>query len=200
MSNEKINAIIRELRRSAETLTPGKRRDVNNKLDRITMALRNAEVRDEETDPSIEFERQRQIVYNYLLAGNTITSLEAIRKWGITRLSARIHIERIRVAEGHFHRARQNGSRSQVDRQRLVAVVRILGSRACSAYNIFLYRSASTETRSSGSRFIRRSRSRKRRPDMLNPPARSARATAPFRPNTPPAPPDARHSGKRRKP
>lgn len=90
MSNEKINAIIRVLRRSAETLTPGKRRDVNNKLDRITMALRNAEVRDDETDPAIEFERQRQIVYNYLLAGNTITSLEAIRKWGITRLSARI--------------------------------------------------------------------------------------------------------------
>ena len=90
MSNEKINAIIRELRRSAETLTPGKRRDVNNKLDRISLALRNAPAVDDEVDPDIEFERQCQTVYNYLLAGNTITSLEAIRKWGITRLSARI--------------------------------------------------------------------------------------------------------------
>ena len=91
MSNEKINSIIRELRRSAETLTPGKRRDVNNKLDRILSALRNAPVvEDEEVDPSIEFERQRQTVYNHLMAGNSLTSLEAIKKFGITRLSARI--------------------------------------------------------------------------------------------------------------
>ena len=39
MSNEKINAIIRELRKSAEELTPGKRRDVNNKLNRIASII-----------------------------------------------------------------------------------------------------------------------------------------------------------------
>ena len=86
MSNEKINAIIRELRKSAETLTPGKRRDVNNKLDRISIALRNSEYNGE--DEVKEYERQKMLVYNYLLEGHTITSLEAIRKFGITRLSA----------------------------------------------------------------------------------------------------------------
>ena len=90
MSNDKIKALIRELRRSAETLTPGKKRDVNNKLDRISSALRNAPDPVDEVDPAIEFERQRQTVYNYLMEGHTITSLEAIQKWGITRLSARI--------------------------------------------------------------------------------------------------------------
>ena len=90
MSNDKIKALIRELRKSAETLTPGKKRDVNNKLDRISSALRNAPEPVEEVDPEIEFERQRQTVYNYLMEGHTITSLEAIQKWGITRLSARI--------------------------------------------------------------------------------------------------------------
>ena len=91
MSNERINALIRELRRSAETLTPGKRRDVNNKLDRISSALRKASPQvDEYVDPAIEYERQRQTIYNYLMAGNTITSLQAIRLFGITRLSARI--------------------------------------------------------------------------------------------------------------
>ena len=87
MSNEKINALVRELRKSAENLTPGKRRDVNNKLDRIVRHLRNVTVDDA---PEVEYERQAQTLLNWLLAGNTITSLEAIKKWGITRLSARI--------------------------------------------------------------------------------------------------------------
>ena len=89
MSNEKINAIIRELRKSAETLTPGKRRDVNNKLNRISFALRNSGYNGE--DEVKEYERQKMLVYNYLMAGHTITSLEAIEKFGITRLSAVIY-------------------------------------------------------------------------------------------------------------
>lgn len=88
MSNEKINSLIRELRKSAETLAPGKRRDVNNKLDRISMALRNSKYQGVETDEVHEYERQKMLVYNYLMAGHTITSLEAIEKFGITRLSA----------------------------------------------------------------------------------------------------------------
>lgn len=87
MSNEKINALVRELRKSAENLTPGRRRDVNNKLDRIARHLRNVT---EDAAPEVEYERQAQTLLNWLLAGNTITSLEAIKKWGITRLSARI--------------------------------------------------------------------------------------------------------------
>ena len=90
MNKDQINALIRELRKEAENLTPGKKRDVNNKLDRISSALRNAPDPVDEVDPAIEFERQRQTVYNYLMEGHTITSLEAIQKWGITRLSARI--------------------------------------------------------------------------------------------------------------
>ena len=89
MSNEKINSLIRELRKSAETLTPGKRRDVNNKLNRISYALRNSEYNGE--DEVKEYERQKMLVYNHLMAGNTITSLEAIQKFGITRLSAVIY-------------------------------------------------------------------------------------------------------------
>ncbi len=90
MSDEKIQALIRELRKSAATLPDGKRRDINNKLDRIHLALRKAQDIEEDVDPAIEYERQRQTVYNYLMAGNTLTSLQAIKLFGITRLSARI--------------------------------------------------------------------------------------------------------------
>ena len=88
MRNEKINALIRELRKTAATLPDGKRRDINNKLDRIHLALRNAQEPDEDADPNLEHERQKMVVYRYLLDGHTITSMEAIQKFGITRLSA----------------------------------------------------------------------------------------------------------------
>ena len=86
MNKDQINAIIRELRKEAENLTPGKKRDVNNKLNRIYNHLRN--VANEDDSPAVEYDRQKMIVYNYLMAGHTITSLEAIEKFGITRLSA----------------------------------------------------------------------------------------------------------------
>lgn len=85
MSKDQINALIRELRKEAENLTPGKRRDVNNKLNRIYSHLRNAS---EDEAPEVEYDRQKMIVYRYLMEGHTITSLEAIEKFGITRLSA----------------------------------------------------------------------------------------------------------------
>lgn len=87
MSKDQINALIRELRKSAEELTPGKRRDVNNKLDRISIALRGNADQAEDEDTDQVYERQKMQVYHYLLDGNTITSWEAIQKWGITRLS-----------------------------------------------------------------------------------------------------------------
>ena len=86
MNKDQINALIRELRKEAENLTPGKKRDVNNKLNRIYNHLRN--VANEDDSPAVEYDRQKMIVYNYLMAGHTITSLEAIEKFGITRLSA----------------------------------------------------------------------------------------------------------------
>ena len=84
MNKDQINALIRELRKEAENLTPGKKRDVNNKLNRIYNHLRNNATEDE----AVEYDRQKMIVYNYLMAGHTITSLEAIEKFGITRVSA----------------------------------------------------------------------------------------------------------------
>ena len=86
MNKDQINALIRELRKEAENLTPGKKRDVNNKLNRIYNHLRN--VANEDDSLAVEYDRQKMMVYNYLLAGHTITSLEAIEKFGITRLSA----------------------------------------------------------------------------------------------------------------
>ena len=86
MNKDQMNALIRELRKEAENLTPGKKRDVNNKLNRIYNHLRN--VANEDDSPAVEYDRQKMMVYNYLLAGHTITSLDAIEKFGITRLSA----------------------------------------------------------------------------------------------------------------
>ena len=87
MNKDQINAIIRELRKSADNLPDGKRRDINNKLDRISIALRNNADRAEDEDTEQVYERQKMQVYHYLMDGNTITSWEAIQKWGITRLS-----------------------------------------------------------------------------------------------------------------
>ena len=54
MSNDKIQAIVREIRKAAETLPAGKRRDVNNKLDRITLALRSTATVDKTVAPEID--------------------------------------------------------------------------------------------------------------------------------------------------
>lgn len=84
MSNERINALVRELRQEAQTLSPGKRRDINNKLDRVVLALRQNDIPDES---ATVIDNQRKMVQEYLLAGNTITALEAIRKFGILDLA-----------------------------------------------------------------------------------------------------------------
>jgi len=97
MTNENISAILRELRKATNDLPAGKRNEVINKLNRVEFILKrrnNANISvpsvSDPVDESIEFERQRMTVYNWMLAGNTITSLQAIKMWGITRLSARI--------------------------------------------------------------------------------------------------------------
>ena len=97
MTNENISAILRELRKATNDLPAGKRNEVINKLNRVEFILKrrnNANLSvpsvSDPVDESIEFERQRMTVYNWMLAGNTITSLQAIKMWGITRLSARI--------------------------------------------------------------------------------------------------------------
>lgn len=97
MTRKEMNAIVRELRATAANLPAGKRRDVNNKLERIELAFRNANLFDEgepapekseQVDESIVHQKQRQTVYNWMMAGNSITSLQAFKMFGITRLSA----------------------------------------------------------------------------------------------------------------
>ena len=97
MTNENISAILRELRKATNDLPAGKRNEVINKLNRVEFILKRKNIANisvpsvsDPVDESIEFERQRMTVYNWMLAGNTITSLQAIKMWGITRLSARI--------------------------------------------------------------------------------------------------------------
>ena len=95
MTKEQMNALMRELREMANGLPVGQRRDVNNKLGRIEHYFRRANIEPSEpvsdpVDEAVLFERQRQTVYNHMMSGHTITSLQAIRLYGITRLSARI--------------------------------------------------------------------------------------------------------------
>lgn len=97
MTNENISAILRELRKATNDLPAGKRNEVINKLNRVEFILKRRNIANitvpsvsDPVDESIEFERQRMTVYNWMLAGHTVTSLQAIKMWGITRLSARI--------------------------------------------------------------------------------------------------------------
>lgn len=97
MSDEKILALIRELRNCAATLPAGKRRDINNKLDRIHLALRKADeperncvIVNEGPGGQEHFESQAKAVLAYMREGHTITSLEALRLFGIISFPRRI--------------------------------------------------------------------------------------------------------------
>ena len=94
MNAERLNALIREIREEAKTLPAGKRRDVNNKLERIELNFRRAGKSVPVTTPTEEeaehFASQVKTIYNYLLAGNTLTSLDALRIFGVARLASRI--------------------------------------------------------------------------------------------------------------
>ena len=93
MKNSKIDALLRELRNEAKALPAGKKRDVLSKLDRIDLHFRRAEaipVNPVKEDEAERFATQAKTIYNYLLAGNTITSMEALRLFGVARLASRI--------------------------------------------------------------------------------------------------------------
>lgn len=95
MKKEQLHAIIRELRKAAESLPAGKRRDVNNKLDRVALALRTGTgpdpaTRDEVADMTGHFKSQAQAVLAWMRAGHTITSLEALKRFGIISFPRRI--------------------------------------------------------------------------------------------------------------
>lgn len=105
-----MTAIIRELRNAANELPAGKRRDINSKLDRIDLCFRRygiAETRperpvpvpvtyEEVVDNTAAFASQRKAIFEYLMRGNTLTSMEALKRFGAARLPNRIlEIERM---------------------------------------------------------------------------------------------------------
>lgn len=95
MNTEKINALVREIRTAAESLPIGKRRDVNNKLDRIVLALRSGSgpettTREDVADMAGHFKSQAHAVLAWMREGHTITSLEALNRFGIISFPRRI--------------------------------------------------------------------------------------------------------------
>lgn len=95
MNKSNIETLIRELRNEAQTLPAGKKRDVLNKLDRITIQFRRAGASTPATNTVTEEEAERltsqaMTIYNYLMQGHTLTSMDALRIFGVARLASRI--------------------------------------------------------------------------------------------------------------
>ena len=92
---QNLDAIIREIRSAANDLPAGKKRDVNNKLDRIAIAFKRSKAPAKSTNQVSEeeaerFSSQAKTIYNYLLEGHRITSMDAQRIFGVARLASRI--------------------------------------------------------------------------------------------------------------
>lgn len=95
MNKSNIETLIRELRNEAQTLPAGKKRDVLSKLDRITLHFRRAGATAPSTDTVTEEDAERltsqaMTIYKYLMDGNTLTSMDALRIFGVARLASRI--------------------------------------------------------------------------------------------------------------
>lgn len=92
-----MNAIVRELRNEANKLSAGKRRDVNNKLDKILLCFKGTEstktapvTYEPAVNDAENFSTQANTIYNYLMEGHRITSNDALRIFGVARLASRI--------------------------------------------------------------------------------------------------------------
>ena len=95
MKQSNFESLVRELRNEAQSLPAGKKRDVLNKLDRITLQFRRAGATAPSTDTVTEEEAERltsqaMTIYKYLMDGNTLTSMDALRIFGVARLASRI--------------------------------------------------------------------------------------------------------------
>lgn len=95
MSTEQNNAILAEICKIARNLPSGQRDAIVNKCNRIRQVMKRYRKDEQDAvtpaDDSSAYENQRQVVLKWLLDGNTITSKQAIEKFGITRLSAVIY-------------------------------------------------------------------------------------------------------------
>lgn len=103
MKKEQIDALVRELREAAKKLPAGKRRDVYNKLERIDLHFRRAGIvpgevttetapvtAEEVRDNCEAFASQRRMIQAYLLDGHRLTTEDARRLFGASRLPNRI--------------------------------------------------------------------------------------------------------------
>ena len=95
MKSSNFESLVRELRNEAQSLPAGKKRDVLNKLDRITLHFRSDKAKTVATDTVTEEEAERltsqaMTIYKYLMDGNTLTSMDALRIFGVARLASRI--------------------------------------------------------------------------------------------------------------
>ena len=95
MKQSNFESLVRELRNEAQSLPAGKKRDVLNKLDRITLQFRKAGASTPATNDVTEDDAERltsqaMTIYKYLMDGNTLTSMDALRIFGVARLASRI--------------------------------------------------------------------------------------------------------------
>lgn len=95
MKQSNFESLVRELRNEAQSLPAGKKRDVLNKLDRINLQFRRAGVLAPATatvteDDAERLTSQAMTIYKYLMDGNTLTSMDALRIFGVARLASRI--------------------------------------------------------------------------------------------------------------
>jgi len=95
MKSSNFESLVRELRNEAQSLPAGKKRDVLNKLDRITIQFRKAGASTPATNDVTEEDAERltsqaMTIYKYLMDGNTLTSMDALRIFGVARLASRI--------------------------------------------------------------------------------------------------------------
>ena len=95
MKSSNFESLVRELRNEAQSLPAGKKRDVLNKLDRITLHFRSDKAKTVATDTVTEEDAERltsqaMTIYKYLMDGNTLTSMDALRIFGVARLASRI--------------------------------------------------------------------------------------------------------------
>lgn len=95
MKQSNFESLVRELRNEAQSLPAGKKRDVLNKLDRITIQFRKAGASTPATNDVTEEDAERltsqaMTIYKYLMDGNTLTSMDALRIFGVARLASRI--------------------------------------------------------------------------------------------------------------
>ena len=94
MCNDKQLAILNEIRRMARELPIAQGNDIINKCNKAQLALtkgeRNCVIEDEGPGGQEHFESQAKAVLAWMQAGNRITSLEALRRFGIISFPRRI--------------------------------------------------------------------------------------------------------------